>query len=49
MPPSRPTIYIIGARNTGMTSLVTGLGERFAQSSSLYALAKERYQIKEMA
>ncbi|KAL8765953.1 MAG: hypothetical protein Q9194_006409 [Teloschistes cf. exilis] len=49
MSPSPPNIYIIGAQSTGKTTLVTALSEHFRQSSSLYALAKEPYQIKETA
>ncbi|KAL8732801.1 MAG: hypothetical protein Q9181_003828 [Wetmoreana brouardii] len=49
MPQGCPNIYIIGAQSTGKTTLVTALGEHFAQRSSLYTLTDEPAQLKEVA
>ncbi|KAL8732306.1 MAG: hypothetical protein Q9166_002878 [cf. Caloplaca sp. 2 TL-2023] len=44
-----PNIYIIGAQSTGKTTLVTALGEHFAQNLDSYIFTNQPHQLKEIA
>ena len=44
-----PSIYIIGAQSTGKTTLVTALGEYFAQNVELEGSISQPHQVKEVA
>lgn len=44
-----PSIYIIGAQSTGKTTLVTALGEDFAQNVELEGSISQPHQVKEVA
>lgn len=44
-----PNIYVIGAQSTGKTTLVTALGEYFAQSLGLETSMSQPHQLKEVA